>query len=161
MRRDWLAAAALSLCAAVSVAGCGPDPKELEPSLKEALRDLAKAVVVNDKPTIQKYIKDDAGMRGSPMAAKDAETPEGRDRLYESNRKWIRACFRDSGIKEEKDIETFMQAIKMSIDGKNAWVNFEIAAEGRRVAEIVTFRLTKTEKGWLMFEYGRLMKGMR
>jgi hypothetical protein len=125
------------------------------------LRDLARAVVVNDKEAIQGYILPDAGMRNSPLAAKDAETPEGREKLYEANRKWIRACFRDAGIQAEKDIETFMGALKINMDGKNAWVTFEIAAEGRRVAEVVTYRLALTEKGWRMFDYSRLMKGMR
>lgn len=95
------------------------------------------------------------------MAAKDADTPEGREALYEANRRWIRGCFRDAGIQAEADIETFMQAIRFNIDGKNAWVTFEIAAEGRRIAEIVTFRLTHTEKGWRMFQYGREMKRSR
>jgi hypothetical protein len=162
MRRAWIAASALlAVLASVAASGCGPNPKELEPGLRTMLRDLAKAVVVNDKPTIQSYIIVDAGMRLSPMAAKDGDTPEGRERLHEANRKWIRGCFRDAGIQAEGDIEAFMGALRMSIDGVNAWVTFEIAAEGRRVAEVVTFRLTRTEKGWRMFEYGRQMKGMR
>lgn len=160
MRRAWLAAAAV-LLAAAAVAGCGPSAQEQEPGLKAALRDLAKAVVANDKPTIQKYINVTAGMAGSPMAAKDADTPEGREALYEANRRWIRLCFRDAGIQTDADVETFMQAIRFSIDGKNAWVTFEIAAEGRRAAEIVTWRLSNTDKGWLMFQYERQMKGKR
>ena len=163
MRRAWIAAAAtaLALFAATAVPGCSADSREQEPGLKAMLRDLAKAVVANDKPTIQNYIVVTAGMAGSPMAAKDADTPEGRELLYEANRRWIRLCFRDSGIQTDADVETFMQAIRFSIDGKNAWVNFEIEGAGRRVAEIVTLRLTNTEKGWRIFEYGREMKGKR
>ncbi len=160
MRRAWLAAAVL-LAATAAAAGCGPSAKELEPGLKAMLRELAKAVVANDKPVIQQFILVDAGMAGSPMAAKDADTPEGREALYEANRRWIRLCFRDAGIQADADVETFMNAIRFSIDGINAWVTFEIAAEGRRAAEIVTWRLTRTEKGWRMFQYERKMKGMR
>jgi len=116
---------------------------------------------VNDKPTIQSFILVDAGCRGNPMDAADAKTPEGRERLFEANRRWIRQTFRDAGIVADADIETFMGAIKFNIEGINAWVTFEIAAQGRRAAEIVTFRLTRSEKGWRMFEYGRAMKGMR
>ena len=158
MRRAWLAAAVLL---AAALPGCGPNNKEQEPALKAMLRDLARSVVVNDKPAIQQYIIVTAGMEGSPMAAKDADTPEGRESLYEANRRWIRLCFRDAGIQAEADVENFMQAIRFSIDGKNSWVTFEIAAEGRRAAEIVTWRLTNTDKGWKIFQYGRKMKGMR
>ena len=160
MRRAWLAAAAV-LVAAASFAGCGPNNKEQEPAFKAMLRDLARAVVANDKPTIQQFIIVTAGMEGSPMAARDADTPEGREALYEANRRWIRLCFRDAGIQAEADIETFMNAIRFNIDGKNAWVSFEIAAEGRRAAELVTWRLTNTEKGWRIFRYERAMKKMR
>jgi hypothetical protein len=160
MRRAWIAAALLA-ASSLALAACGSSSSELEPGLKAALRDLAKAVVVNDKPTIQSFIQVGAGCVGNPMDAADATTPEGRERLYEANRRWIRQTFRDAGIAEEKDIETFMGAIKFNIDGKNAWVNFEIAGVGRRTAEVVTFRLQHGEKGWTMFEYSRLMKGMR
>lgn len=160
MRRAWIAAAAaaFALFAVTAVPGCGADPREQEPGLKAMLRDLAKAVVANDKPTIQNFIIVTAGMRGSPMAAKDADTPEGREALFEANRRWIRLCFRDAGIQAEADVEAFMQAIRFSIEGKNARVTFEIAAAGRRLAEIVTFRLTNTEKGWRVYEYGREIK---
>lgn len=159
MRRAWIAVAAVA--AMFAAAGCGPDPRELEPGMKAMLRDLAKAVVVNDKPTIQNLILVDAGCRGNPMDAADAKTPEGRERLIEANRRWIRQTFKDAGIAAEADVETFMGAIKFSIDGINAWVKFEIAAQGRRAAEEVVFRLTKSENGWRMFEYSRGMKGMR
>ena len=158
MRRAWFAAALLAL---VSAAGCGPDPRELEPGMKSAVRDFALAVVKNDKETMQAFMLPDAGMAGSPLAAQDANTPEGREKLHEANRRWARKCFKDAGILAEGDVETFMNAIKFSLDATSAWINFEIAAEGRRAAEVVTFRLTRTAEKWRMYSYSREMKGMR
>jgi hypothetical protein len=162
MRRALVAAAAL--LGSVALSACGPNASELEPGLKSAMRDLAKAIVVNDqasKDFVQNFVLVGAGQHGNPVGAKDADTPEGRERLHEANRRWLRKTFKDAGIDSEAQVEVFMQAIKYNIDGKNAWVRFEIAAEGRRVAETVNFRLSMNEKGWKVFAYSREMKGMR
>jgi hypothetical protein len=158
MRRAWIAAALLAL---VSAAGCGADPRELEPGMKAAVREYALAAVRKDKEAIKAFILPDAGMAGSPLAAQDANTPEGRERLHDANVRWTLRVFKDSGILSEADVENFMNAIKFSLDATSAWINFEIAAEGRRAAEVVTFRLTRTQEKWRMYSYSREMKGMR
>jgi hypothetical protein len=150
--------AALVLAAASCLAACGPSATELEPDLKEMLRGLAKAVVVNDKEKISFYVLNRAGQAGSPMAAQQENTPEGRAILAEGNRRSMRKIFKDAGILAETDIPNFLAAQKLYINGKNAKVVFEIAGEGRRAPEVVTFSCTHTEKGWLMDDYSREMK---
>lgn len=158
MRRPLIAAALLS---PLLFAACGPNPGELEPGLRDMLRDFGRSIIVNDKEKIISYVLPSAGQRENPVGAKDLDTAEGRERIMEGNRRWCRKTFKDAGIVEEKDLETFLQALRIGISGRDAMVTFEIAAEGRRAAEIVTFRMTLTERGWRVFDYYREMKGMR
>jgi hypothetical protein len=159
MRRFPLAAALYAACALL--AACGPNPRELEPGLKDALRDLAKATVANDQDRIIKYFFPDSGLINDPVGAKETNTPEGREKANESNRRWIRRLFKDSGIEKEVDVDRFCQALKYDIQPPNASVFFEIAAEGRRQAEVVTIRMTRTPEGWRVFQYERELKSMR
>jgi hypothetical protein len=156
MRR--LAIAVSVLLGALSLSGCGPNPKELEPGLRTMLQDFAKAVVTKNDEKINMYVLAQAGQTGNPVGAKDLDDPEGRKRIIEGNRKWVRKAFKDAGLTEEKDVDVFMQAIHMNISAKDAMVTYEIAAEQRRVAETVTFRLTLTDKGWRILDYYREMK---
>jgi hypothetical protein len=150
--------AALFLAAASWLAACGPSPTELEPDLREMLRGLAKAVVVNDKEKINFYVLTRAGQAGSPLAAQQEDTPEGREKLAEGNRRSMRKIFKDAGIVAETDIPNFLAAQKLYVNGRGAKVVFEIAGEGRRAPEVVTFTCAHTEKGWLIEDYSREMK---
>jgi len=158
MRRTWLAVAALALFAA---SGCGVDPAELEPGMKSYLRDLAMAVVKKDEAAINAAVLTGAGSWANPVGAADENTPEGREALQVANSRWIRRCFKDAGIVEEKDVETFMQAIKFGITSTSAWVRFEIAANNKRAAEVVSFDLSRKDNRWFMVRYGRELAGMR
>src|SRR5688572_2937670 len=74
MRRVLVAAAAL--LGSVALTACGPNASELEPGLKSAMRDLAKAIVVNDqasKDFVQNFVLVGAGQHGNPVGAKDAD----------------------------------------------------------------------------------------
>jgi len=157
MARSLFAAAALS---AVLLVGCGGNKTEAEPEIRSMLRDFAQAVVTKDDARINGYILPVAGQTGSPVGAQDLNTAEGKAKIIEGNRRWVRSTFKEAGILEEKDIEVFLQATKLYIsDRKNAEAKFEIAAQGRRAAEIVTLRLTKIEQGWRIADYFRDMKG--
>jgi hypothetical protein len=157
MARSLFAAAALS---AALLVGCGGNKMEAEPEIRSMLRDFAIAVVTKNDDRINMYILPTAGQYGSPVGAKQLDTPEGKAVVVEGNRRWARSTFKEAGILEEKDIDSFMQATKLFIsDAKNAEAKFEIAAQGRRVAEIVTFRLTKTDQGWRVHDYSRDIKG--
>ena len=156
MARSLFAAAALS---AALLAGCGGSKTEAEPEIRAMLRDFAIAVVKKDDARINGYVLPTAGQYGSPVGAKQLDTPEGKAVVIEGNRRWMRSTFKEAGILSEADIDAFMQATKLYIgDRKNAEAKFEIAAQGRRAAEIVTFRLTKTEQGWRVHDYARDMK---
>jgi hypothetical protein len=153
--RRLLLAALLALSAAP---GCGPNPKELEPGLRNMFKDFAKAVVAKDNDRINGYVLPRAGQTGNPVGAKDLDDPAKRLLIIEGNRVWVRKAFKDAGIVEDKDIESLMSAITINISGINARVSFEIAAEQRRAPEIVAFLLQKTEKGWVIYDFEREMK---
>lgn len=153
----FLAVASI-LLASLGLCACGQNSKELEPGLRTMLQDFAKAVVTKNDDKINSYVMPQAGQRDNPVGAKDLDDPEGRKRIIEGNRKWMRRAFKDAGILEEKDVDAFLQAVRMNIVDKNAMVTYEIAAEQRRAAEEVTFRLTLTDKGWRIFDYYREMK---
>ncbi len=156
MRR--LAIAASVLLASLSLSGCGPNPKELEPGLRTMLHDFAKAVVTKNDEQINFYVLPQAGQTGNPVGAKDLDSAEGRKLIVEGNRRWVRKAFKDAGLTEEKDVDSFLHAIQISIAAKDAMVTYEIAAEQRRAAEIVTFRITLTDKGWRIFDMYRELK---
>lgn len=159
MARSLLAAFAATALSAALLPGCGGNKMEAEPAIRSMLRDFATAVVTKDDARINGYVLPTAGQYGSPVGAKQLDTPEGKATVIEGNRRWIRSTFKEAGILAETDVESFMQAIKLFIgDAKNAEAKFEIAAQGRRAAEIVTFRLTKTDQGWRIFDYDRSMK---
>ncbi len=150
--------AASVLLSFLSLPGCGGNPKELEPGLRTMLQDFGKAVVTKNEDMIDVFLLPSAGQRDNPIGAKDLDNPEGRKKIVEGNRRWVRKAFKDGGILEEKDVATFLQAVQIAISNKDAMVNYEIAAEGRRAAEIVTFRCTLTDKGWRIFDYYRELK---
>lgn len=169
MRRLWIAAAAAALFpCALLLAGCGgTDPKLEEPQIRAFVRELAKALIENDKEKVAAFILPMAGQAGSPVAAQDWDTPEGRERIREGNRRQLRAILLDAGIMKEADLkggfpdekalERLDQALRIGIDGKNASVWFDIAGNARRMAEVVTFRLSKVEAGWRLGDYSRDM----
>jgi hypothetical protein len=154
MRRLLLTA----LLALSAVPGCGPDPKQLEPEVRNDFKNFAKAVVAKDDDRINAFVLPRAGQRDNPVGAKDIDNPEGRKAIVEGNRRWVRKAFKDAGIVADSDIENLMSAIHVNISGVNARVSFEIAAEQRRAPEVVAFLLQKTEKGWICYDYEREMK---
>lgn len=169
MRRLLLAAALLPV--AVLAASCGgTNPKVEEPVIRNFLRDLGRAVYSNDKDKLAGYVLLTAGQRGNPVGAKDAETPDGRERIREGNRRSLRSIYLDAGIltpeaakeskagsvvADEKALDRFDGAVRIRVDGKNATARFDIAGSPKRLAEVVTFHLVKSDTGWRLYDYER------
>ncbi len=168
MRRLLLAAALLS--SALLPAACGgTNPKVEEPIIRSFLRDLGRAVYSNDKEKISAFVLLTAGQRGNPVGAQQADTPEGKEKIREGNRRNLRSIFLDAGIltqealkgnpvPDEQALNRFDAAVRIHVDGKNATARFDIAGTPRRLAEVVTFQLVKAENGWRMYDYERETK---
>ena len=159
MRRLLLAAAAAALAPALLLAGCGgPNPTIDAPLIKDTLKEFARAVVNNDKDKIHSYILPMAGLTGSPLKAKEWDKPEGREKIIEGNRRDMRKIFKDSGILAEGDVDRFIAALRITlVSAKGAEVRFDIAGGNGRRPELVSFRLSKMDNGWRIFDYSREM----
>ena len=165
MRRLLLAAAILP--AALFASSCGgTNPKVEEPVIRNFLRDLGRAVYSNDKDKLANLVLLTAGQRGNPVGAKDAETPDGRERIREGNRRSLRSIYLDAGIltqetlkgnpvPDEKALDRFDGAVRIRVDGKNATARFDIAGSPKRLAEVVIFHLVKSDTGWRLYDYER------
>jgi hypothetical protein len=148
-----LAAAALS---AALLAACGGNPKEQEPAVRDMLRDLARASVNRDTERILGHVVGPAGQGDNPIGAKEWDTPEGKKNIQEGNKRQINGMFKDSGITQEADVDKYLAAVKIIFaDTKNCEVVWFIAPEGRRKGEKCTFRVTRTETGWKIYDYFR------
>ena len=169
MIRKCAAAAAALLALAFLLPACGGvDPKVEVPIIRQFVRDLARALIQNEKDKVSAFILPMAGQSGNPIGAQQWDTPEGREEIREGNRRQLRKLLVDAGIMTEEQLKTGMvdeagverldKAIRLFIDGKNARGIFEIAAGPRRMAEDVTFLFAKTDNGWRLADFYRDMK---
>ena len=151
-------AAALGLAAALAglLPGCGGNPSEQAPAVRNMLREFSMAVVNNEKDRILAFVLPMAGQGGNPIGAKEWETPEGREKILEGNRRMLRSIYKDAGILKEGDVDRLLAAVRLGFaNAQNCDVTFEIAGEGRRDAELVTIRLTRREEGWRIHDFYR------
>ena len=152
------AAAFLAAAAVALLPGCGPDPSEQAPAVRNMLREFSLAVVKKDDEKILSFVLPMAGQGDNPVGAQGWNTPEGKAAILEGNRRQLRAIYRDAGILKEEDVDRFLSAVRLGFAGAESCdVTFEIAAEGRRNAERVTFRLARREEGWRIHDYFRDM----
>ena len=169
MIRRFAAAVAALLAVAILVPACGGvDPRVEEPVVRSFVRDLARALIQNDKEKVAAFILPMAGQGNNPLGAQEWDNPEGREKIRDGNRRQLRQLLLDAGVIKEEQLKTGIvdeagvtrldQAMKIYIDGKNARGTFELAAGPHRMAEDVTWLFAKTEQGWRLADYDRQMK---
>ena len=169
MIRKLLAATAALLCGAFLLSACGGvDPKVEEPLVRQFVRELTRALIQNDKERIASYILPMAGQRGNPVGAQEWDTPEGREKIREGNRRQLRQLLLDAAVMSEEQLKTGIvddgkidrldRALRVYVDGKNAKAYFEIAGGPRRMAEDVWLYFAKVDNVWRLADYSRDLK---
>lgn len=151
------AAFAALLGGALLLAACGgTNPAVEEPLVKEFVRELARALVQNEKDRIASYILPNAGQGNNPIGAQEWDNPEGREKIKEGNRRQLRKTLLDAGIMSEEQLKTgvvdeakidrLIQALRVHVDGVNAIGRFDIAGGPGRLPEVVTWKFIKTDQ---------------
>ena len=79
------AAAFLAAAAVALLPGCGPDPTEQAPAVRNMLREFSLAVVKKDDEKILSFVLPMAGQGDNPVGAQGWNTPEGKAAILEGS----------------------------------------------------------------------------